>query len=54
MLWLDNKNPAFLLREELFDDASSPLKALIRTIIAELYRFFETQPHFGPDEAEPD
>ncbi|MBE0698553.1 MAG: alpha-amylase, partial [Anaerolineaceae bacterium] len=49
MLWLDNKNPAFLLREELFDDTHLSAESAYSPIIAELYRFFETQPYFGPE-----
>lgn len=49
MLWLDNKNPAFILREELFDDSHLSAESSYSQIIAELYRFFETQPRFGPD-----
>ncbi len=50
MLWLDNKNPAFILREELFDDSHLSAESSYAQIIAELYRFFETQPPFGPDD----
>lgn len=49
MLWLDNKNPAFLLRDELFDDTHLSAESAYSRIIAELYRFFDTQPPFGTD-----
>ncbi len=49
MLWLANKNPAFSPFEELFDDRRLSLESAYPRILAEMHRFFATQPHFGPD-----
>ena len=50
MLWLENKNPAFGSYQELFDDAHLQTESAYPHVMAELYRFFETQPHFGLDD----
>jgi len=47
MLWLDNKNPAFILRDELFNDSRLVSESSYAQLLAELYRFFDTQPRFG-------
>ncbi len=49
MLWVANKNPAFAPYEELFSDAHLTSESVYPQIMAELYRFFDTQPPFGPD-----
>lgn len=49
MLWLENKNPAFSAFQDLFDDRALSLESSYPQILAEVYRFFETQPRFGPD-----
>jgi glycosidase len=49
MLWVTNKNPASEMFEELFDDDSLSQDSSYSQIIAELHRFFDTQPPFGPE-----
>jgi hypothetical protein len=49
MLWLANANPAFEPYSELFDHASLSKKSAYTQIISQLEAFYETQPHFGPD-----
>ncbi len=49
MLWLANKNPAFSIGAELFDDTRLSEETVYPHIMAELHKFFETQPTFGPD-----
>ena len=49
MLWVANKNPAFALCEELFSDARLSQESVYSPLMAELYRFFDTQPTFGPE-----
>jgi glycosidase len=48
MLWLANKNPACASFQELFDDSRLSEETVYPHIMAELYRFFDTQPTFGP------
>lgn len=50
MLWLENKNPAFAPYQELFDERRLSIESAYPQIMAELYRFYETQPRFGPDD----
>ncbi|MCD4673748.1 MAG: alpha-amylase, partial [Anaerolineaceae bacterium] len=50
LLWVANKNPAFAPYFELFDDNRLEKFSAYRTIIKELYAYFETQPPFGPDQ----
>lgn len=50
MLWLANKNPAFSPFQELFDDSRLSLESVYPQALAELHRFFDSQPRFGPDE----
>jgi glycosidase len=49
MLWLANVNPAFTPFAELFDDAALRKNTAYEDVISGLQAFFETQPHFGPD-----
>jgi glycosidase len=49
MLWLANANPAFATFDELFDDATLAELTAYHDLVAGLQAFFETQPHFGPD-----
>jgi glycosidase len=49
MLWLDNLNPAFSPFLELFDDAPLERETAYLQLLVNLYRFFETQPRFGPE-----
>ncbi len=49
MLWLANANPAFAPFRELFDDLALTQTTAYKTLISNLYAFFETQPRFGPD-----
>ena len=48
-LWLANQNPAFEPYNELFDDSSLVKDTAYSQIAASLHKFFDTQPHFGPD-----
>jgi len=49
LLWLDNVNPAAEPFRELFDD--DELRHLpYQEAMSSLYRFFENQPRFGPDD----
>jgi glycosidase len=49
MLWVANKNPAFAPYDELFSDAHLTSESAYPQIMAEMYRFFNTQPTFGPE-----
>jgi glycosidase len=49
MLWLANVNPAFAPFLELFDDTALEENTAYTDVISGLQAFFETQPHFGPD-----
>mgnify|MGYP000185723931 CR=1 FL=1 len=49
MLWLANKNAAFAPFEDLFTDEHLAAESAYLPVMAELYRFFDTQPPFGPD-----
>ena len=49
MLWLANVNPAFSLFGELFDDSKLTQETAYKSLISNLYSFFDTQPRFGPD-----
>jgi len=49
MLWLANANPAFAAFDELFDDAPLAERTAYADLVAGMQEFFETQPHFGPD-----
>ncbi len=48
MLWLSNKNPATVSFEELFSDEHLATNSPYPRIMAELHRFFDQQPVFGP------
>lgn len=50
LLWVANKNPAFMQFEELFDDDPLASDTAYLTVIRELGVFFDTQPPFGPDQ----
>ena len=50
LLWVANKNPAFAPYLELFDDDQLKKISAYRSVIDELYQFYETQPPFGPDQ----
>jgi glycosidase len=50
MLWLENKNPAFDPFEEFFNDEVLSAESVYPHIMAELHRFFDTQPSFGPQQ----
>ena len=50
MLWLANENPAFAPFRELFDDDALSRETVYPRVMEALYDFFETQPHFGPDD----
>ncbi|HDQ46115.1 MAG TPA: alpha-amylase [bacterium] len=50
MLWLANLNPAFSPYLELFDDAGLEKMTAYREIMPVLDTFFESQPHFGPED----
>jgi len=49
LLWLGNVNPAFSPFLELFDDEELERRTAYPEIIAEIKKFFDTQPGFGPD-----
>jgi glycosidase len=49
MLWLAVRNPAYRCCPELFDDTLLQDETGYRERVAGLRRFFEDQPHFGPD-----
>jgi len=49
MLWVANKNPALEPFGELFSDEHLTLESAYLPVMAELHRFFDTQPTFGPD-----
>lgn len=49
MLWISNMNPALEPYLELFDDTYLEKETAYNPILKELYRFFQTQPTFGPD-----
>ena len=50
LLWLANTNPAFDEFRELFDDQDLEKSTSYVNIINTLDEFFDTQPHFGPDD----
>ncbi|MFQ5709153.1 MAG: alpha-amylase family glycosyl hydrolase [bacterium] len=50
LLWLANLNPAFAPFLELFDDTPLKQKTAYGKVMQSLNEFFETQPHFGPDD----
>jgi len=50
LLWLANENSAFSPFQELFDDRRLSNETAYRTVIQQLHSFFDTQPHFGPDQ----
>ncbi len=49
LLWLANQNPAFSLFLELFDDEKVQPQTIYLKLIDGLKEFFESQPHFGPE-----
>jgi glycosidase len=49
MLWVANANPAFAPFLELFDDAGLARETTYPQMVTSLHQFFESQPHFGPD-----
>jgi glycosidase len=49
MLWIANKNKAFLPFIELFDDSSLDENTEYVSIVTHLHDFFDTQKPFGPD-----
>lgn len=49
MLWIANQNPALAPYLELFSDSTLNSHTAYAQVQAELYRFFEKQPHFGPE-----
>jgi glycosidase len=49
LLWLANVNPAFSPFLELFDDTALEKNTVYLDIVSGLQAFFETQPHFGPE-----
>ncbi len=49
MLWLTNINPATTPFQELFDDAELRKQTAFLQMMAQLQKFFETQPRFGPE-----
>jgi glycosidase len=49
LLWLANANPAFSPFLELFDDDDLTRETAYPQIIDGLHEFFDTQPHFGPE-----
>ncbi len=50
MLWIENKNPALLTYNELFDDSRLVQETAYPNIIKELALFFKSQPRFGPQQ----
>jgi glycosidase len=48
-LWLTNANPATTPYVELFDDSTLRKETVYLPLFAEIKRFFDTQPPFGPD-----
>ena len=50
MLWLANVNPAFAPFLELFEDAGLQEHTAYEDVVSGLRAFFETQPHFGPED----
>lgn len=49
LLWLANMNPAFNPWKELFDDGPLGKTTVYPQFISVLHDFFDTAPHFGPD-----
>jgi glycosidase len=49
MLWLANKNPAFSVFGELFDDSTLKKDTAYLETMEFFHSFFENQPRFGPD-----
>ncbi len=50
MLWLANKNPAFSVLMELFDDSTLKRDTSYLEIMESFHSFFDNQPRFGPDD----
>jgi glycosidase len=50
MLWVTNKNPAVEPYRELFNDERLTHQTAYLHVMQELHQYFETQPHFGPDD----
>jgi len=49
LLWVTNSNPAANQFKELFDDSRLANETPYLRAIAEIYKYFDTQPPFGPD-----
>jgi len=49
LLWLTNRNPAFLNFRELFDDQDLKLKTEYQSVTAALPDYFETRPPLSPE-----
>ena len=49
LLWLSNRNPAFMQYGEFFDDSILTKTSVYPAIMTRLETFFATQPAFGPD-----
>lgn len=49
LLWMSNKNPACAPYEELFSDERLAEESAYLSMMAELHRFFDQQPTFGPE-----
>jgi glycosidase len=50
MLWIANQNPGFSPYLELFDDKRLTNETAYPQIMRNLHDFFDTQPHFGPEQ----
>ncbi len=50
LLWITNRNPAVEDYSELFDDRDLIQATIYRQIIEKLQKFFQHEPHFGPDD----
>ncbi|NLF02803.1 MAG: alpha-amylase [Anaerolineales bacterium] len=51
MLWLTNRNPGTAPYRELFDEITLDRQTQYRQVMSSLYAFFQTQPTYGPDDA---
>ncbi len=50
LLWVTNRNPAAVgAFQELFDEKHLENETKYAHVLNEVYQFFETQPHFGPE-----
>ncbi len=50
IFWVTNRNPAAISSfQELFDEKHLDTETKYVFILKEIYNFFETQPHFGPE-----